>query len=338
LAKLICQGLRVPDQIKGSVASNNDGVKQTLAIALKLGSDAVRKLWADDDPQSMAGEIEDAGSTFTALEHHEAQTARGRKPGLTPTLPTSTTASTQLWPPASGRALLQSIEGKPLKRIPTPEKPQRMLLECDGWRLLTGTDFFYETLEAGTAALNKLTRRKVALAAWLAEPSALALVEDPSGTGYWMWQIDPVLPTIADALDNPDADHRRDSLSTFAEIVVGAEAMAESNALVVTLDPTMFGYQSGDRIRIRYIGDRLTSRRPLDSVGPVVKLAERFAGDEPALAEFTEILCLGFHYAPRGAERRAELCAEFESATVTSANAKRVCDAARRVLSRPAHE
>ncbi len=337
LARLICEDLRKPDQIKGSVASNNDGVKQTLSVALRLGSEAVRELWAREDPKAKAGEVGDAGSTFAALEHHEAERARGRSATLTPTLPSSETPSTQLWPAISGRALLAELDGEPLRRIPTPDRPGRHVYEAGGWRLTTGTDRLYDDPDAALAAMVKLTRRKVALAAWLPEPSVVALADDPGGAGTWLWTLDPILPSVADELAHEDPDRRVEALARYAEILVGAEALAESSELLVELDPAAFALQAGDRLRTRYVGERLEVGDALDVVGPCVAIAERFAADDVALSDFTEILCLGLHYAPVDAARRAALHEAFGAAKVHSEGAQRLCASARTVLARPAH-
>lgn len=344
LARMISEGLRKPDQIRGSVASNNDGVKQTLALALRFGSETVRKLWASEDPQAKAGEVGDADSTYAALEHHEAERARGRSTKLVPTLPSASLPSNQLWPPVSARVLLEQIEGKAMRRIPTPDRPERHIYEVDGWRLASGTDRLYDSHDEALAAMTRLARRKVALATWLPEPSAVVFAGkdpagevDPSGAGFWLWTLDPVLPSLADELGDPDPDRRREGLSCFAEIIVGAEALAESHKLLVDLDPAAFALQTGDRVRTRYLGERLEVGGELDSVAAIVEQAERFAKDEAAIEDFCEILCLGFHYAPVGGERRAALCEALAAAEVVSPAAARVCDSARRVLARPAH-
>jgi signal recognition particle receptor subunit beta len=337
LARQISAGLRAPDQIKGSVASNNDGVKQTLAVALRLGSEAVRKLWAHEDPKAMAGEVEDHEAAFAALTHHESQREGGRPSVPEPTLPTTELPSTQLWPPVSGRALLQSLDGKSARRISTPDRPDRCVFEIDGWRMCSDSAHFYPSIELALTAMLALTRRKVALGAWLPEPAAVAVVGDPGDAGAWLWTIDPILPSLAERLDDRDPDLRRDALSTYAEILVGAEALAERGGLLVELDPAAFGFQTGDRTRTRYLGEGLEHGHALAIVAAVVEQAERFAADETALADFTEILCLGFHYAPLEPQRRADLIAEFDAAALEHPAARHVCAAAGQVLSRPAH-
>jgi signal recognition particle receptor subunit beta len=337
LARLISAGLRAPDQIKGSVASNNDGVKQTLAVALRLGSEAVRKLWASEDPTAMAGEIEDHEAAFAALTHHESQRQSGRPSVPAPTLPSTQLPSTQLWPPVSGRALLQALDGKPTRRIPTPERPDRCVFEVDGWRLSSGSAQFYSSTEAALTAMLALTRRKVALGAWLPEPAAVAVVPGPEHAGAWLWTIEPVLPSLAEQLADRDPDRRRDALSTFAEILVGAEALAERAGLLVDLDPAAFALQTGDRIRTRYLGERLEPGRAPATVAAIVDQAERHANDPAALGDFTEILCLGFHYAPVDSERRASLIAELDAVDIEHPAARQACDAAQQILARPAH-
>jgi signal recognition particle receptor subunit beta len=338
LAAMVCQGLQAPEQILRSVARNDDGVKQTLAAALRIGSEAVRKLWANADPKSKAGEVGDAQSTFVELEHHEAERARGRTRAPMPTLPSPSLPSTRVWPPISGRALLGALEGRPVQRIPTPDRPERFVCEVDGWRLRTGSDWLFEDEASASAAMEVLAGRKVALAAWLPEPCAVATAVDPHGAGVWLWTVDPVLPSLADELGHADLDRRIEALARFAEVVVGAEALAETHELLVDLDPAAFVLQTGDRVRTRYVGERLDAGRDLDAVSPVVALAERFESDEPALADFVEILCLGFHYAPRDRERRAALREAFAEAELSSRGARRVRDAVKSVLARAAHD
>ena len=351
LARMVCEGLRVPDQIKGSVASDNKGVRQTLSVALRIGSEAVRMLWASEDPKAMAGEVADAEGTLAALEYHEAERSRGHDSVLHrvlhPVLPSSTLPSTQLWPAVSGRALLAELEGRSLRRIPTPDRPDRFVFEVDGWardsfdvdrwRLTAGTDHLYESEDAALAAMDALTRRKVALASWLPEPSALALAADPGGAGVWLWTLDPVLPTLEDELADPDPDRRREALARFAEIAVGAEAFAESHGLLVSLEPSAFALQVGERVWTRYIGERLEPGDAQDIVGPILSLAERFANDEIALADYAESLCLGLHHAPRSPERRLALIGAFAAAE-PEGGAMQVAHSASLVLSRPARD
>ncbi|MFO7565689.1 MAG: GTPase domain-containing protein [Enhygromyxa sp.] len=359
LAAAVCEGLPRPKQVVRSVASNNDGVKQTLAVALRIGSEAVRQLWAGVDPakrsaaprgpalpETMVGEVGEVGdpdSTLAALEHHEAERSRGRKATSVPTLPAASQASTRVWPPQSGRALLEQLEGKPVRRVPTPDRPERYVLELrqsgdsPPWRLLTGTDRFFDDEASALAAMELLASRKVALGAWLPEPCAIACAVDSSGGGAWLWTVDPVLWTLAEELEQRDEDRRRDALACYAEVIVGAEALAETHELLVELDPGVFGLQSGDRVRTRYLGERLEAGRDLDSIGPILATAERFAADESALAEYVEILCLGFHYAPQSAERRATLRERLAEAEPRSPGAARLCKALRMVLRQAAH-
>lgn len=338
LATMISQGQRKPDQVVRSVASNNDGVKQTLTVALRLGSETIRKLWANSDPKTMIGEVGDPQSTLAALEHHEAERSRGRTSAPLPILPEPSHVGTRVWPPKSGRALLTELEGKPVRRVPTPDRPERHVVEIEGWRLTTGTDRLYDDEAAALAAMETLAGRKVALAAWLPEPCAVASAVDPGGADVWLWTVDPVLPTLAAELDHDDGDRRREALARFAEVVVGAEALAETHELLVDLDPAAFGLQAGDRLRTRYVGERLEAGRELDSIGPILELAERFAADEIALADYVESLCLGFHYAPRSAKRRAALREQLEAIDPTSAGAAWVCKALQTVLRRAARE
>ncbi len=343
LAKLLTQGLRQPKQVIGSVASDDKGVKQTLAVALKLGSDALRKRLEGKHPKDIVGEVGDATSTYAALERHEAELVHGRVEALVPTLPSASLPSTHLWPPVTGRTLLGQLEHQDLVGVSDPQDHERLVFEGGGWRFATGKARLFDSEDSASQAMWQLTRRKVALASWLPEPCAVAIQPDVQGAGVWLWTVDPVLPTLAEELDSPQPERRQWGLARWAEVVAGALALAERHHLVVELDPASFGVQAdeGDRERTRYVGERLDAGDQLDEVvDAVLGIAERFSSavDEPGLAEFTETLCLGLHHVPIAWERRQALREEFLRASVQSAGAAHVLNAVVMVLGRPARE
>lgn len=351
LAKAISQGLRVPAQVLGSVAKTDQGVKQTLALALKLGSELLRKRLGASKVQSIAGAVGDAAGTFAALEHHEAAVARERLgPTFEPPRPSSTLPATHLWPAVTGQMLLSALEGVELRRVSDPDDYDHVVLECPGWRFTTGAPRRFDAEEPGLAAMWQSTRRKVALAGWLPEPCAVALQTDPAGSGAWLWTIDPILPSLADELVASEAGRRQQALARFAEVITGALAIAETRGLIVEIDPACFGVQAdeGDRERVRYIGDRLdSSSAPSgtewgNSIAGVVDvvfgMVERFIGEPLAIAEFAETLCMGLRSVPIEWDRRVALQQEFIGADPKSGTAARVRDTAVMTLSRPARE
>jgi hypothetical protein len=215
---------------------------------------------------------------------------------------------------------------------------QRLLLEGEGWRFTTGERHFFEDEDSALAQMWQLTRRKVALASWLPEPSVVALQDDPEGAGLWLWSIEPILPTLAEALAGEDADLGRDALARYAEVCVGAAALAERHQLIVDLDPANFAVQSGDRPMTRYIGETLEHGERQPGVAEaIIATAERFAADEIGVSDFNEVLCLGFHRAPVDEDQRRALCDELTAREPRSGPARVLRDAVIRVLSRPAH-
>jgi signal recognition particle receptor subunit beta len=341
LAKAISEGLRPPAQVIGSVAKTDQGVKQTLTVALKLGSDLLRKRLGANKVHSLAGVAGDAAGTFAALEHHEAAIARERLGArLEPTRPSASLPATHLWPPVTGRSLLGSLENVQLRRV-SGDDGDRVVLEGSGWRLTTAIDRRFDDEDAGLAVMGQSTRRKVALAGWLPEPCAVALQADPAGTGHWLWTIDPVLPSLADELASSDAARRQQALARFAEVITGALALAETRDLIVDLDPACFGVQAdeGDRDRTRYIGERLDAGSTIPDVVEVVfAMVERFGQEQSAIAEFAETLCMGLRSVPIDWERRVALQRQFIVADPPTNAAARVRDHAVMALSRPARE
>jgi signal recognition particle receptor subunit beta len=340
LAKRVCEGLRQPTQVTGSVATNDVGVKQTLTTALRLSSEVLRERWSGADMQRQIGEVGDAATVYAALEHAEAQLARGRPAKLRPTLPSPELPSAQIWPPVSGRAVITQVYGLELRPRSDAAHPERVILEiiagAGSWRLAGGTDRLFEDLQAGQLALAQLCRRMVALGSWLIEPCALAIVADPAGNGVWLWSIQPLLPTLADALVDDDLEQRRGALLSFAEVALGAEALAERAGVLVQLDPANFAIQHDDRARTRYVGYPIASGEILDIVGPLLAVTRRFADDEIALADLAELLCVGLYRVPSDPERRAALRRAFVDAEIVAVGPRRVCEAAARVLARPA--
>jgi hypothetical protein len=207
---------------------------------------------------------------------------------------------------------------------------------------MTSSERLFSDLPAARRALELLCSRKVALGSWLPEPCAVAVVADPQGQGVWLWTIDPVLPSLAEQLEHPDPDQRRDALDRFAEVALGAAALAEHHGLIVDLDPDSFAVQTAGRRWTRYVGHGLghgQASATLEIGGPVLTLARRFADDEVALADYTEILCLGLYHLPVDPERRAALrraFAEFTLDDAHDAGPRRVRDAAITLLDRPA--
>ncbi|KIG14736.1 gliding motility protein MglA [Enhygromyxa salina] len=353
LAALISEGLRAPDQVKGSVASSDRGVKQTLMVALRLASESVRGRWGREDPKTQVGELGDADTTLAALEYSEAQRASGRQTPP-PTLPSPDLPAAQLWPAVSGRSLLARLHGRPLRPLTSAAHPERVTLEVDDWRLTTSSERLFPDLATATRALDQLCSRKLALGSWLPEPCAVAVVADPEGQGAWLWTIDQVLPSLATQLEHADPEQRRDALDRFAEIALGAVALAERHGLVVDLDPDSFAVQTSvaepgsaepsgasraGRRWTRYVGHALEPGGSIDIAGPVLELARRFATDEIALADYTEILCLGLYHLPADPELRAALRRSFADLALDQAQdigPRRVRDAALTLLGRPA--
>lgn len=340
-AKALSQGTRAPDQVVGSVASTDKGVKQTLTVALKLGSDQLRKRLGGQKVHALAGVVGDAAGTYAALEHHEAELARARLgERLEPPRPQASLPSTHIWPPVTGRALLGELEQVELRRHATSD--DEVLLASAAWRLSTGRDRCYDGDDAGLLAMWQLTRRKVALAGWLPEPSVVALQPDPAGTGMWLWTLEPALPRLADALrSSATPERRRAALNHYAEILTGALALAETRSLVVDLDPSSYALQAdeGDRERVRYVGPTLAAGHALEGlVARVFATLEQHAGDAIALADFIETLLLGLRRVPLDWDRRAALQGEFVAAAPRDAGAERVRDAIVITLSKPARE
>jgi signal recognition particle receptor subunit beta len=340
LARRVCEGQRKPAQVSGSVATTDRGVKQTLTTALRLASELLRDRWSSTDVRNQIGEVGDAATVYAALEHREAQIARGRPAQLRPTLPSPELPSTQIWPPISGRSVISQVYGRELRRRSDAAHPERMVLEVatdtGNWRIMGGTDRLFEDLDSAQTALLHLCRRMVALGSWLVEPIALAVASDGAGQVAWLWSIQPLLPTLADALADADVEQRQAALLRFAEVAIGAEALAERSGVLVELDPANFAVQHDDRERTRYVGHVVEAGDAIDIVGPLFSLAQRFANDEIALADLTEVLCLGLHHVPADGERRASLRRSFAQAEIDALGPRRVRDAAMRILARPA--
>jgi signal recognition particle receptor subunit beta len=343
LARRVCEGLRQPAQVSGTVATTDRGVKQTLTTALRLASELLRERWSSADVRSQIGEVGDAATVYAALEHREAQVARGRPAELRPTLPSPELPSTQIWPPVSGRAVLSQVYGRELRRRTDAAHPERIVLEVEteagewrNWRITGGTDRLFEDLDAAQTALQHLCRRMVALGSWLIEPYTLAVAGDEASRVAWLWSIQPSLPTLDDALADEDAEQRRAALLRFAEAALGAEALAERSGVLVDLDPSNFAVQHDDRARTRYVGYEVEAGDRIDIVGPLLDVVRRFANDEIALADLVEVLCLGVYRVPTDPERRAALRQAFLQAQVGASGLRRVCDAAAMVLARPA--
>ncbi len=342
LAKAISKGLRAPASVYGSVATTDKGVKQTLTVALKLGSDLLRKRLGTNKVQSLAGAVGDVAGTFAALEHHEAALARDRLGAtLEPPRPSATLPSTHVWPPVTGRSLLGSLAALELQRVSTADQDHVVLDSREGqtnWRLTTGTDRRFDGDDAGLFAMWQLTRRKVALAGWLPEPCAVALQPDPAGTGSWLWTINPILPSLADELSAREPGRHQQALARFAEVITGALAIAETRGLLVDLDPASFGVQAdeGDRDRTRYLGERLDAGSRVEGIVDLVfGMVDRFAEQPLAIAEFAETLNLGLAQVPIDWDRRVALQREFIAADPRSPNAARVRDAVVVALGKP---
>jgi signal recognition particle receptor subunit beta len=340
LARRVCEGQRKPAQVGGSVATTDRGVKQTLTNALRLASELLRERWSSADVRNQIGEVGDAATVYAALEHREAQLARGRPVQLRPTLPSPDLPSTQIWPPVSGRSVISQVYGRELRRRSDAAHPERMVLEvateAGEWRIMGGTDRLYDDLETAQTTLVHLCRRMVALGSWLIEPMALAVASDGAGQAAWLWSIQPLLPTLADALAHADIEQRRAALLRFAEVAIGAEALAERSGVLVELDPANFAVQHDDRARTRYIGYPVEAGDSIDIVGPLLSIAQRFADDEIALADLAETVCLGLYHVPADGERRAALRRTFAQAEVGAVGPRRIRDAAVTVLARPA--
>lgn len=337
--KALSQGLRAPAQVIGSVATTDKGVKQTLTVALKLGADLLRKRLGTAKVHSIAGAVGDAAGTYAALEHHEAMLARERLGArLDPPRPSADLPSTNLWPPVTGRALIAELAELELRRIDAQADADAVVLESSHWRLSTSRDRCFDGDDAGLLAMWQLTRRKVALAGWLPEPSVVALQPDPAGTGMWLWTLDPVLPRLSDELDDPA--RRRAALSHYAEILTGALALAETRNLIVDLELHSFALQTdeGDRERVRYVGETLEAGHALPGLPErVFGVLDRFAADPAAQADFAETLLLGLQRVPLDWDRRTALQREFIAAS-PSREAGRLRDAIVVILGKPARE
>jgi hypothetical protein len=125
-------------------------------------------------------------------------------------------------------------------------------------------------------------------------------------------------------------------LLRFAEVALGAEALAERSGVVIELDPANFAVQHDDRARTRYVGYPIDAGDEIDIVSPLLGVVQGFANDEIALADLVEVLCLGLYQVPTDPERRAALRQAFVQAQIDAIGPRRVCAAAAMVLARPA--
>jgi GTPase SAR1 family protein len=179
-----------------SAASRGEGVREAFIFAVRLALDRVRELVRAGGLAALGD-----GDTFDALLHdlrglRMATVGEGLWPPEVP-LPTSpasgvprtpdaTVPSGFIWPPVTGRVLLQ--EATVAVQETRELTPAQWTADAAGWRFHSAPLACFADVDAGRTALLRWAQAHAALAPWMSADRLVVL--GPTGDGAWrLWQV-----------------------------------------------------------------------------------------------------------------------------------------------------
>ena len=216
-----------------------------------------------------------------------------------PPVPSVDLPTAFLWPPATARRLLRELaaEGSPpvvrsdlVARQGTAVgsgTSDAIILQTARLCVKTSTRRgFWDAVDA-QATMKLLAQRKMSLGDWLAPETALCVQPDADGRHY-LWTIAPWMLTLreqaARALEGGDDGALGRALVGFADVALGAGALAIRRGVAVDVHPSNFGELGG---RVFYLDDDIGSARTIPTLGhSLLRRVDEYAGRAGPVARY----------------------------------------------------
>jgi signal recognition particle receptor subunit beta len=272
--------------ILAASARDGRGIREVFSFAVRLALDRTRLLIKEGRLALQDTMLDSGEALLRWLEAEEGvQPARGA-PGWTqslpsepqtartagaaglasapgPRLPTAAVPSGLVWPPMTGRIVLQQLE--PSACSVERRSGGRWLGKAAGrWWLCSAPDAEFAHMEDGRGRLLAAARRHASLATFLSEHRALALAE--TGCGTWrLWHVVRAELSLADALREalvePDPERAADGILRSAERLVRVAAQFHDGNAALPATPRALS-AAGARPFIGFVPDERAPRAP----------------------------------------------------------------------------
>lgn len=168
-----------------------------------------------------------------------------------PALPTAEVPTGFVWPAHTGRAVLRALSERPETRRPLVFEERRVAHVVDGRLFHTSVDLRFEDREQARQALVRGARARTQLEGLLVPETVLVVQPSPDGA-WWIWSIEPQLPSFASALAGATEETARDLVAQYAGAVVDLVKACLRHGLFAALDVGAFGLQGG---KVRFVGE-----------------------------------------------------------------------------------
>lgn len=331
-------GLAAEIPVLPSSAETGEGIQEALLSAVRVVRERARRHFFGGAGPGLvvrAGPLPSPAALVGALR--EMAVASRPKP----VLPSTDLPARYIWPPSTGRAIVQSIPAVP------PEEPNRegadgksstALFRIGDLCLKTTPKRRFISEEDGMLALVRLARAKGSLGALLLPRTALCLQPDGAGA-FWLWTVTPWVRSLQEQLKA--AESARDeaalgeALSFFAKAALLSLRLAAQDGISLDLHPSNFCVVEGT---LRYVDDEIEASREVLSIGySLLRRVEEYAAFPGALEVYLRVLdqALGADLGPAESSRAALSEALGQTAVASPAGRAAREQLSRRLLRRP---
>lgn len=183
-----------------------------------------------------------------------------------------------IWPAATGRDVLRSVQsaGDAVLRRDLVSQNGRaagsggshlLLFEAGMWCLKTSPRRRYADVDEARAALLRLARHKTALGSFLPPRTVLSLQTDSAGE-HWLWTVCPWMTPLRTSMEHAHATQDDaallQALCHYADAVVGSLCLAARRGVLLDIHPSNFAVVGDD---VYYIDDDIDDGTQVASFG-----------------------------------------------------------------------
>jgi len=192
--------LRVETKIVEATATSGKGVWEAFVLAVRLATERARALLAKGQLKYGHPEITRGEELLAILQKNldltkENLASDPRKPSLPP-FPDPETPPQWIWPPFSGRHLLNAVHQHSLR--PSLQGDLWVVKANQQWRGFSKLQWRYSEIEQARLVLRQHIKMHLQGSPWLSEQRGVIIAE--KGHHWHLWQIVQQFPTLASSL------------------------------------------------------------------------------------------------------------------------------------------
>lgn len=199
---------------------------------------------ASDEPTRAAAAA--AAVELTAIAVEPVPPPRVATPHAPPVLPSADVPTGFIWPAHTGRSIVRSLALG--DAVPALDASGAAVHVARRHVLRTSTHVRFTDNESARQALVRLAREHTQLERLLV-PDTVLVAQSAKDGACWIWNVQPIVPTVAEALANGRA--RPGLLASYAIALIDAVRLAQRHGFAIDLSPASFGLESDV---VRYVG------------------------------------------------------------------------------------